>query len=70
MKTRFEITPEPKPEEREALVTALERLLRDEGAPGTHPAYRSEWRAEGILESVGADYATARRRRTPGATRA
>ena len=66
----FEFTPEPSPEEREALVAALERLLRDDGVPETHPAYRSAWRTNGILESVGGDYATARRRRTPGATRA
>ena len=65
----FEFTPEPTPEEREALVAALERLLRDDD-PVTPAAYRSAWRALGILENLGGDYATARRRRTPGASRA
>ena len=65
----FEFTPEPAPEEREALVAALERLLREDADP-TPAAYRSEWRALGILENLGADYATARLRKTRGASRA
>lgn len=64
----FEITPEPSPEEREALDAALERLLAGEATP---PAYASAWREAGIRENVdGGDYATARPRRSPGASRA
>ena len=43
----FEITPEPTPEEREALLAALA------SAPGGHAdPYRSVWRLAGLLESV------------------
>ena len=43
----FEITPEPTPEEREALLAALT------SAPGGHTdPYRSVWRLAGLLESV------------------
>lgn len=65
-----EITPEPSPEERRALLASLERLL---AGPGEPPAYRSRWREEGVLENtqdaVGYD-AAARPRSNPGATRA
>ena len=44
-----EITPEPSPEERAAIVAAVQEQDADAGAP---PAYRSAWRREGILESV------------------
>jgi hypothetical protein len=44
-----EITPEPSPEERMVILTALEEQSADEGLP---PAYRSPWRQAGILESV------------------
>jgi hypothetical protein len=44
-----EITPEPSPEERAAILAALQEQSADEGAP---PAYSSLWRQEGILESV------------------
>jgi hypothetical protein len=44
-----EITPEPSPEERAAILAALKERDPNEGAP---PAYRSVWRREGILESV------------------
>jgi hypothetical protein len=44
-----EITPEPSPEERAAILAALKEQDPNEGAP---PAYRSAWRREGILESV------------------
>jgi hypothetical protein len=63
----FEIRPEPSPEEREAVVAALERLLARDPVPA---AYRSRWRDEAVRENVDADYATARPRSSPGATRA
>ena len=63
----FEIRPEPKPREREAVVAALERLLAGVRTP---PAYRSRWRDAGLRENAPAAYATARPRRSPGATRA
>jgi hypothetical protein len=44
-----EITPEPSPEERAAILAALQDQNADEGAP---PAYRSLWRRGGIRESV------------------
>ena len=44
-----EITPEPSPEQRAAILAALRDQNADEGAP---PAYRSAWRREGILESI------------------
>jgi hypothetical protein len=64
------IEPEPTPEEREAIGIALERLLGDESLPA---AYASRWRDAGIHENIDAGktaYATARPRRSPGATRA
>ena len=66
-----EIRPEPSPEERAAILAALERLLAEDSLP---PAYRSSWREAGILENLDEpddDYgATARPRSNPGATRA
>ena len=44
-----EITPEPSPDEREAILSAL----REQQLEGTAPAgYRSAWRREGISEGV------------------
>lgn len=63
----FLVEPEPEPTEREALTRALERLLAPEQVP---PPYRSAWRLRGVIENVGAAYATARPRSTVGATRA
>ena len=49
----YAITPEPTPEERAALIVALERLLaRDGGALGAPPAYTSAWRQAGVRENV------------------
>jgi hypothetical protein len=48
----LEITPEPEPDEREAIAVALEQLLGDEfSAPGAAP-YRSAWRLAGLRENV------------------
>ena len=44
-----EITPEPSPEERAAILAALRDQNADEGAP---QAYCSAWRREGILEGI------------------
>jgi hypothetical protein len=63
----FVFAPEPEPEEREAVTLALQRLLTGERVPA---AFRSAWRQAGISESVAPDYATARPRSSPGATRA
>ncbi len=43
-----EIKPEPSPEERAAILAALERSLADGGPP----TYRSGWRDVGIRENV------------------
>jgi hypothetical protein len=48
----FLVSPEPEPEEWDALVLALERLLPTTGVP---PAYTSRWRSAGIAENVGDD---------------
>ena len=45
-----EITPEPSPEERAAILAALQDGSAGEGLP---PAYRSLWRRDGIREGVG-----------------
>ena len=51
-----EFTPRPQPEEREALVVGLGRLLaRPE--PAVPGQYRSEWRRAGLLEATGAEAA-------------
>jgi hypothetical protein len=60
------LEPEPEPEEREVVTLALTRLLAREQVP---PAYRSAWREAGVAANL-ADYATARPRSNPGATRA
>lgn len=68
-----QIRPEPEPDERAAILAALERLLSEDSRP---PAYRSTWREAGIRENLddaceNDDYgATARPRSSPGATRA
>jgi hypothetical protein len=67
------IRPEPTPEERAAILAALERLLSENAGP---PAYRSAWRDMGVRENLDdsareGDYgATVRPRRSPGASRA
>jgi hypothetical protein len=59
------ITPEP--EERDAVLAAVEALLSHESQPA---AYRSGWRERGILENVEDQDDTALPRSSPGATRA
>lgn len=44
---KVEIRPEP--DERDAVLAAIEALLSADGAPA---AYRSQWRASGIRENV------------------
>jgi hypothetical protein len=68
----IEITPEPSPEERAALVDALAE--RREGSAG---GYRSIWRLAGLLENVDSDDFAPRAapavgspRRSQGASRA
>jgi hypothetical protein len=46
------VSPEPDPEEREALALALERLLPAADVP---QAYTSRWRSAGIAENLGDD---------------
>jgi len=48
----FLVSPEPGPEEREALALALERLLPAVDVP---TAYGSMWRRAGIAENLGDD---------------
>jgi hypothetical protein len=43
------IRPEPTPEERTAILAALERLLSEDVSP---PAYRSGWRDAAIRENL------------------
>lgn len=43
------MSPEPSPEEREALDQALARLLEER----THPVYGSAWREAGLRENLG-----------------
>jgi hypothetical protein len=50
----FETRPKPDPEQEQALILALERLLVGDVMP---PAYRSRWRAAGIAENLGAEAA-------------
>jgi hypothetical protein len=62
------ITPEP--EERDAVLAAVEALLSRDSLPS---AYRSGWRLRGVLENVGEDddqADTGLPRSSPGATRA
>jgi hypothetical protein len=44
-----QITPEPTPEERAAIIAALERLQSEAVRP---PAYRSAWRDAGVRENL------------------
>jgi hypothetical protein len=44
-----EITPEPSPEERAAILAALREQQSEGSEP---PRYRSAWRREGIRESL------------------
>jgi hypothetical protein len=48
----FIASPDPDPEAREAIALALEGLLRFDETP---PAYRSRWRAEGVVENLDGD---------------
>jgi hypothetical protein len=59
-----EITPEPSPAEREALLAALAR-----GRPATPGSYGSVWRLAGLLESVESDLAAPVRATPEGASR-
>jgi hypothetical protein len=59
-----EITPEPSPAEREALLAALARVSRT--APGS---YGSVWRLAGLLESAESDLAPPVRATPEGAPR-
>lgn len=45
----LEIRPEPEPDQREAIETALERLLAHPALPA---AYLGAWRQAGIAENV------------------
>ena len=60
-----EIRPEPTPEERAAILAALEQLFSDGGTP---PAYESAWREAGIRENL--DESAEEPRSSPGAIRA
>jgi hypothetical protein len=59
----LEITPEPTPREREALLRGLERLLAGRAA-SLPPAYVSPWREAGIRESTGLDQRAVSSRRS------
>ena len=52
-----EITPEPAPEERDALLAGIERLLT--GDAPIPPQYASAWRRAGLLEATGREPAAA-----------
>ena len=45
----YELSPEPPPDERDALLAALEQLVADAEAA---PAYASGWRRVGIRDNV------------------
>jgi hypothetical protein len=62
-----ELTPDPAPEEREAIEVALRKLIAGSAAP---VSYQSAWRAAGIREAVEDQAADARPRSSFGATRA
>jgi hypothetical protein len=55
-----EISPAPQPEERAAILAALERLLLDDGVPA---ANRSAWRDAGVRENLDDPAETRRDRR-------
>jgi hypothetical protein len=63
----IELTPDPAPEEREAIEAAVQKLIAGSSAPA---AYRSAWRVAGIREAVEDQAAEARPRSSFGATRA
>jgi hypothetical protein len=50
-RVNYDITPEPTPDQRAALIQALERLLADRDF-GTPTPYRSPWRLESLRENV------------------
>lgn len=60
----MEVEIRPDPDDREAVLAAIEALLRANGTPA---AYRSPWRASGIRENVedGADPGEALRAQEP-----
>ena len=62
----LDINPEPTVEEREAIETAVRKLLTGKSLP---PAYASAWRKAALREAI-EDQAVARPRRSRGATRA
>ena len=49
----IEITPEPSPDEREALIKGLERLLAHQDGERFPSMYRSAWREAGLMEAIG-----------------
>ena len=49
----IEITPEPSPDEREALIKGLERLLAHQDGEELPSMYGSAWREAGLLEAIG-----------------
>lgn len=58
----------PEPENRDAVLAAVEALLARDLPP---PAYRSAWREHGVRENLEDDQGeTVRPRNSPGATRA
>ena len=64
----MEVEIRPEPDEREAVIAAVQALL---SANGTPAAYRSSWRRAGIRENVdddGDQGDTVRPRSSPGAT--
>lgn len=66
----MEVRITPEPDDRDALVAAVEALLSRNPLPA---AYRSAWRELGVRENLGEDELqgdTAGPRSTPGATRA
>ena len=66
----MEVRITPEPEERDAVLAAVDALLARDSLP---PAYRSRWRLRGVFENVGEDEDqadTGLPRSSPGATRA
>ncbi len=70
MAMEIDFSPEPSPEQRQALLEGLERLLRDHGPQLMPPAYRSAWREAGIREAVSTQASDVRPRSSFGAMRA